>query len=256
MDAEWSFYTRIYGGTSASNLTRFHILTADSLTADGYYIQVGGNNDNITFYTVRNGTNNKVIEHADRKQVIPQDDADIYVRLTRGQDGVFHLYSLVEHVDNDYVEEGTYPADNVQAQLVALCMKNSSKRGYDLYWDDISVSGEPQTESAAASASDLPLTLSSDCLSLHGEGHDAEISIAYTCPDDTYKATMQVYSADGRLMRTCYEADPLESSGKLTWNGKKNNDEQVEIGVYVIILEITSSHHPSIRKRYPIAVLH
>jgi len=268
IEAEWSFYTRIYNGTSAYNQTRFYILSADSITADAFYVQVGGTNHNITLYQLRNGRSTKRIESDARKNILPDNDAKVQVRLTRDADGDFHLYSMVTKKDSDLVEEGSYHIDWMQSQMVALYMKNSKDRGKDLYFDNITVSGKEQeyipqedddqntTTPSASTSSDIVLQPNTDYLSLHQQSHVAQFILDYTAPADTYIANMQVYSADGRLMRTCYRLTPMETSGQLVWNGCNDKEQKVEIGIYVIILEITSKTNAPIRKRYPVAVVY
>ena len=259
IDAEWSFWTRIYGGCSAHNLTRFYIMTSDSLTGDGYYVQVGGTNKNITLYQVHHGNAQKVIENEGRKKVLSSDDCECFVRLTRDSQGLFTLYSSVVNVDTDYVEEGHYFVPMLPAQYVGLMLKNSKERGTDLYMDDIHVSGEPQEQPITPVSADtisLTLDLSNDCLSLNHDGYEDEVYLSYSCPANTFRANMTVYSGDGRFICTCYANNPMDAEGRLVWNGKDSHGNEVEIGVYVLIVEITSDTHAPIRKRYPIAVLH
>jgi len=255
IDAQWDFFTRIYGGTSVYNLTRFYILSADSITADGYYVQVGGTNHNVTLYRQAGGKATKVIEAEERTNSVPSTDAYVQVSLTRDAEGSFHLYSRIEGMDDDFVEEGSYWTSYVKASYVALYGKNSAKRGHDLYWDDIAVSGEEQTEKMEQTPA-ITLTPSTDCISLHEQGHENELRIDYEGPANTYTAHMHVYSADGRLVRTCYQQELLDSHGSLIWNGLNDQGQSVAIGVYVVLLEITSPNVAPIGKRYPIAVLY
>ncbi len=259
INAEWSFWTRIYGGCSAYNLTRFYIMTSDSLTGDGYYVQVGGTNKNITLYQVRHGKSQKVIENEGRKKILSSGDCECFVRLTRDNQGLFTLYSSVANVDSDYVEEGHYVVSMLPAQYVGLMLKNSKERGTDLYMDDIHVSGEQQEQPVTPVSADtieLTLDLSNDCLSLNHDGYEDEVYLSYSCPPDIFRANMTVYSGDGRFIRTCYANNPMDAEGQLVWDGKDSHGNEVEIGVYVLIVEITSDTHAPVRKRYPIAVLH
>jgi hypothetical protein len=107
LEAEWSFWTKIDGGTSTYNLTRFYISDSEDFMHSGFYVQIGGVNKNVVLYKVTGSTSKKVIENSLRKGILEREDISVSVKLTRDEYGVFRLYSFVEDEDEDFVEEET-----------------------------------------------------------------------------------------------------------------------------------------------------
>lgn len=262
VDAEWSFWTRIYGGCSAYNLTRFYLMEDEELQ-EGYYVQVGGTNKNVTLYRLHRGGGTKVIENEARVKGLGS-DARVNVRLTRSEDGVMRLYSNVERQDTAEICEGSYWIDWLQPQWVGLMLKNSKDRGTDMYFDSIVVRGEMQHEpipEPQPEVGEVTLALSNECLSLNGDGYEDEVRIDYTIAnaeeDETgYWYTAAIYDADGVIVRDLGRHLPMDASGSIVWDGKNRFDHKVAIGVYIVIVEITNEHARPVRERFTIAVLH
>ncbi|MCQ2342987.1 MAG: hypothetical protein MJZ75_05825 [Paludibacteraceae bacterium] len=257
IDAEWAFWCHFYGTCSAYNLLRMYIMESDSMEGNGYFVQVGGANRNITLCRQEDGKVTKLIENADRKQVLDA-NASVAVRLTRDERGQWNLFSQVEGVDMDEQIEGDAFANMVQSRYVALLFKNSSQRGTDLYMDDIVVQGDRQDEPLIQQNNDgtVEINREGESITLQRDGFEDEVRLVYTCPDDTYHAHLHIYSSDGRLIRTLCQNRPMGMSGILVWDGTDQQGEDVTIGVYVMLLEITSPAHAPIRKKYPVAVVH
>ncbi len=259
INAEWSFSARIYGGTSAHNMIRYYIADTDSLTGDCFFVQVGGANKNITLCKQRNGEISKSIESASRKQILSRDDIRVHVRVTRDDQGVFHLYSIVDELDENEVEEGTYFINYLQPHYIGLMLKNSMQRGWDLYMDDIAVSGEEQNRPIVEdldtdNQEHITMHLSADYLSLSQT--EPALQLFYATQDNTCRGTVCVYSADGRLIKTLCRNFPMDTEGIWSWNGIGDSGQLVPIGVYVLIAEITSDTVRPVRKRFTIAVIH
>jgi hypothetical protein len=93
--AEWQFWVRISGTCSAYNLIRFYIaLEEEDVTSNGFFVQVGGANKNITLYQQKNGDAKKIIEDTTRKKILDSGASYLHVRVTRSEDGILRLYSL------------------------------------------------------------------------------------------------------------------------------------------------------------------
>ena len=107
INAEWQFWVRISGTCSAYNLIRFYIaLEEEDVTSNGFFVQVGGANKNITLYQQKNGDAKKIIEDTTRKKILDSGASYLHVRVTRSEDGILRLYSQVEGKDSDWSEEG------------------------------------------------------------------------------------------------------------------------------------------------------
>lgn len=264
VDAEWSGWVRISGTCSAYNLVRCYLtLNGDSLQADAYYVQIGGANKNIVLYEQSHGNTSKVIENEVRKKILNDAAAVVCWRVTRGADGVFHLYSQVEGVDSAFVEEGSYFANTVRSEYFALYVKNSKQRGYDFYFDDIAVTGNPQgTPVHPSDDSDTSDTCTSssvhlltESISPNGDGYEDEACISYTLPDDGYYATLDVYMPTGVLVRHICQNQSLPAEGTLCWDGTSGQHTPVEIGVYVLYIELkTTKTKDVLRRKFAVAV--
>lgn len=264
IDAEWSGWVRISGTCSAYNLARCYLtLNGDSLQADAHYVQIGGANKNIVLYEQRNGNAYKVIENEARKKILNGAAAVVRWRVTRGADGVFHLYSLVEGVDSAFVEEGNHFANMVRSEYFALYVKNSKQRGYDFYFDDIAVAGNPQDMPIhAEDDTDTPDTpvwsavyLLTESISPNGDGYEDEACISYNLPDDGYCATLSVYTPTGVSVRQVCESQPLSAAGTLCWDGTTAQGTPVEIGVYVLAIELKNTKTKDVlRRKFAVAV--
>lgn len=256
LEAEWSFWTRIDGGTSAYNLTRFYISESEDFMLNDFYVQIGGANKNIVLYKTLNNENKKVIENPLRKGILQSDDISVFIKLTRDKFGVFRLYSLVEDLDEDFVEEGSYFEEFFKPQYCTVFAKYSKLRGRDMYFDDIQISGIEQNVPIQREESS-EIKLLTEAITINGDGYNDEMLISYNLPMQGYRVTMNVYTADGVLIATPYDNVEINDSGLLVWKGFSSVGKRVEIGVYIATLEfIHKNALVPIQKSFPIAVLY
>ncbi|MBO5660716.1 MAG: hypothetical protein J6R98_06775, partial [Bacteroidaceae bacterium] len=94
---------------------------------------------NITLYQQTNGNAKKIIEDTTRKKILDSGASYLHVRVTRSDNGIMRLYSQVEGKDSAWNTEGEYFTPMLTSHYSAICVKNSKKRGYDFYVDDICV---------------------------------------------------------------------------------------------------------------------
>lgn len=264
IEAEWSGWVRISGTCSAYNLMRCYLtISGDSLNADAYYVQIGGANKNIVLYEQSNGSASKVIENEARKKILNNAVAVVRWRATRGADGIFHLYSQVEGTDSTMVEEGICFANQVHSEYFALYVKNSKQRGYDFYFDDIAVTGSPQSSpihpSEDSDTSDThtspSIHLITESISPNGDGYEDEACVSYALPDEDYRATFDVYTPTGVLVRHICQSQTLPAAGTLCWDGANAQGSPVEIGVYVLAIELKNTKTKDVlRRRFAVAV--
>lgn len=265
IEASWSGWVRISGTCSAYNLVRCYLtLAGDSLSADAYYVQIGGANKNIVLYEQRNSNAIKVIENQERKKILSGSAMCVDWRVTRGADGMFHLYSQIEGIDSMSVEEGAYFANEVYSTYFAVYVKNSKQRGYDFYMDNISVSGVPQAlpihpedESHDPNGNEERATirLLTESISPNGDGYEDEACLSYILPDDDYRTTLSVYTPTGVLVKQICKEQETPATGTLCWDGADGRGASVEIGVYVLAVEMKNSKtKDALRRRFAVAV--
>lgn len=255
--AEWRFWVRISGTCSAYNLIRFYIALEDEdVTSNGFFVQVGGANKNITLYQQRNGDAKKIIEDTTRKKILDSDASYLHVRVTRSEDGILKLSTLVEGKDSIWTKEGEYFATMMTSNYCALLVRNSKKRGYDFYLDDIYVKGEIQQISLTDDLSnkETSIELLAESISPNGDGWEDEACIRYQSPYPKSSAQLSVYTANGVLVKNL-PATSSSSEGIVCWDGTNKHGEIVDIGVYVLHVEIKSPNAPTTRQRYAVAVV-
>lgn len=261
IDAEWGCWLRISGTCSAYNLVRFYLtLASEDTRSDGYFVQIGGANKNITLYEQQDSLATKVIEHSERKKILDMDASYLRVKVTRESDGMFRLYSLVEGKDSIWIEEGSIFVPMVESKYSAIAVKNSKTRGYDFYIDDVYVKGERQQASLAGDADEemtgkAHLQIVSENLSPNGDGWEDEVCVQYEVPNDDYKATIQVYTANGILVKQLCKKEAISPTGEICWDGTTANGSTADIGVYVLYVELQNGKtHDTLRHRAAVAL--
>ena len=259
IDAEWRCWVRIAGTCSAYNMFRFYIaMVHEDVLSDGYFVQIGGANKNITLYEQRDGSATKIIEHPLRKKLLDTSESRVYIKVTRAQNGVFRLYSMVESQDSTWVEEGSAFAQMVESAYSAVAVKNSQKRGYDFFIDDIYVTGAVQLSPLTPTVDDetgrAEVRILTDNISPNGDGWEDDVCVEYSVPNDGYTATLYVYTANGVLVDCIYDKQALSQTGLLCWNGHVD-DKVADIGVYVLYLELQNAKtRDMLRHRFAVSL--
>jgi hypothetical protein len=64
--------------------------------------------------------------------------------------------------------------------------------------------------------------------------------IDYSLETQGYLATVKIYDAKGRLVKTLFENELLGQEGSLKWNGITDEGRKARIGIYIILAEIFS----------------
>ncbi|MCM1034213.1 MAG: lamin tail domain-containing protein [Paludibacter sp.] len=144
-NAEWTFWCRIATTPSANNWIRFYLLsdTDNPQQGNGWFVQIGGADKNITLCRQNAGNTDVVIVNTLRKQMLKVEDNKIQVRITLDENGIFRLFSWVIGVDSDYVFEGEYRTSYVgEGEWCSILVRNTAKTGDCFYIDDITVAGE------------------------------------------------------------------------------------------------------------------
>lgn len=69
------------------------------------------------------------------------------------------------------------------------------------------------------------------------DGFDDVVNINYNFSEPGYVATILIYDAKGRLVKTLLQNELLGTSGTYSWDGTSDNNEKGRIGIYVIFVE-------------------
>lgn len=142
-DAVWEFRVIINYTTSSSNYASVYLISdVADLTkgCNGYYVQIGGTNDEVSLFYQQGTTKTKIIDGVDKR--VDGKPVDVRVRVTRGKQGNFTLYSKIAS-ENDYFKEGTTKNDKLKTtKYFGLLFVNTSTTGSFYFFDDIKVTGD------------------------------------------------------------------------------------------------------------------
>jgi hypothetical protein len=258
INAEWQCWVRISGACSTYNQVRFYLtLFSNDIYDDGYFVQIGGANKNITLYEQKEGTSTKIIEHPDRIKCLDASASYVSVRATRDEKGVFRLFSWIEGIDTTWIEEGAIFVPMVRSAYTALWVRNSKTRGYDFYIDNVSVRGEEQYQILGdeSMGDKTSVQLLSENISPNHDGWEDEVCIQYSTPDDDYRATCTVYTANGVLVKQLCQQTAIPQIGTICWDGTTDKGTIAEIGVYVLYIELSSTTtHDTLRQRMAVSL--
>lgn len=145
---EVSFWSKIGVVPSSNQLIRVYIISSNDnpLDGEGYYIQIGGTNRNITFNRQHNNKNTKLIENSDRIDILNSDNNEVLVKLETKNNAIY-LYSMVVDIDNDYVEEGYCSVDYMgESNYCSVVYKNTQSSRNSFFLDNIVVKGDITNE--------------------------------------------------------------------------------------------------------------
>lgn len=249
-EAEWTFRCRITTKTTAYNNLRFYIMnTSESPTeTEGWYVQVGGNNKNITLRKQTGEKHETVINNEERHDLLASEDEKIEIRVTL-REGVFSLWSKVENIDENFVHEGDHKAREIdECKYLSIAVRNTAKTGQCFYIDDIraegsEVAGGYQIEGSEGEKEQEQKkeTIWSEqkSFSPDEDGYNDKFIIHYSLPSDGYTMQMRVFTADGILLYT--ETEEAGMDGETYWDGKTHGGRKAGIGVYVVYCELTNS---------------
>lgn len=141
-NAVWKCSFKIKHTTSASNYASMYVIS-DKASIEkglkGYYVQVGGTNDEVSLFYQDGNKKQKIIDGEDKRT--DGNPVEIKVKLTRDEDAVFRLYSQLP-TETDWYFEGEVKHDLVQkSKYFGLVYSNTSTTGDCYYFDYIYVEG-------------------------------------------------------------------------------------------------------------------
>ncbi len=87
-------------------------------------------------------------------------------------------------------------------------------------------------------ANDDPVSVSPEIFSPDNDGINDVLNINYKFDVAGYTANINVYDANGRLIRNLIKNEQLGTSGNFSWDGITNDNEKARIGIYIIYFEV------------------
>ena len=143
-NATWECTVKIAYNPSAYNYACVYLASdKKDITSgcNGYYVQIGGANDEVSLYVQEGTKKTKIIDGTDKRTDC--NPVELRIKVTRDSSGNFALYSKLAS-ENDFVQEGTTQNNNVvkSSTYFGLLFTNTAQTGKDYYFDDIVVTGD------------------------------------------------------------------------------------------------------------------
>ncbi|MBP6635794.1 MAG: lamin tail domain-containing protein, partial [Paludibacter sp.] len=159
VNAQWKAHIIINYSTSSSNYAAMYIISEnENLTSgcNGYYVQIGGTNDEISLFLQQGTKKTKIIDGLDKR--IADDSVNVEVKVTRDGNGNFELWSK-KASENEYILEGkTQNNAVVNSYYFGLLYSNTSTTGKAYIFDNIEVTGEKAEDHINPTIKQLKIT--------------------------------------------------------------------------------------------------
>ncbi|MFK8100962.1 MAG: lamin tail domain-containing protein [Saprospiraceae bacterium] len=89
-----------------------------------------------------------------------------------------------------------------------------------------------------ANPGDDLISLSSDRLSPDGDAFEDFVQIFYVTPATGYTAKINIYDAQGRMIKQLVDQDLLAREGSYKWDGSTDNGGKARLGIYVLWVQL------------------
>lgn len=188
-DATWEFWVMLDFNPSSSNEARVYVVSNQqdiSGPLSGYFVNIGGTNDDISLYKQDNNTLTKIIDGPD--DFTDTDPVNVRVRLTRSAAGLWELYADTSGGSNFVLQGDTIENSYTQSFHFGVYCEYTSTRSDKFYFDDFMVSGSVFVDSI------LPEVVSVGATSAN------QVDVVFSEPVSASTANnASNYSADGGL---------------------------------------------------------
>lgn len=195
-NAVWECWIKINYSTSASNYAAIYLVSDQSdVTAgcNGYYVQVGGTNDEVSLFVQEGTKKTKIIDGADKRT--DGNPVELRVKVTRDAEGNFALYTKLANETNFVLEGTTQNKAVVTSSYFGLLFSNTSTTGSAYYFDDIVVTGDKTIDKLAPEWISLTLEQPDKLILLFSEPMDFSKS-AFSIDQGIGSPSSQSISAD------------------------------------------------------------
>jgi hypothetical protein len=243
-DAVWECWVKITYPTSSSNYAAVYIASDNNdITAgcNGYYVQIGGTNDEVSLFVQEGTKKTKIIDGTDKRT--DGSTVELRIKVTRDSFGNFCLYSKLVS-ESDFVLEGTVQNNTIkQSSYFGLLFSNTSTTGSAYYFDDIDVTGNRVIDNVFPEWISLNLLQPDKLVLGFSEAMDFS-EAAYNVNQDIGSPTSQNHSTDNKTITLTFDKNfeksiiyDLKISGLKDLAGNILPESQRSIGIPEPILE-------------------
>ncbi len=150
-NAQWQFYVKMDFATSSSNFARVYLMSRDSnlndSTTRGYYVLLGGTNDEIAIFRQEGNSKSAVLRSAPK--VLDTDPVELLVRIQRDAQGTFTLEADTTLSGNFFTVGSATDSTFLSSEYFGVYCEYTSTRADRFYFDDFKLSGDPFIDSIA-----------------------------------------------------------------------------------------------------------
>jgi len=227
-NATWECAVKIAYNPSAYNYANVYLASDKSDVSsgcNGYYVQIGGSNDEVSLYVQEGTRKTKIIDGKDKRT--DSNVVDLRIKVTRDALGNFTLYSRLAG-ESDFVQEGTVLNNAVKnSTYFGVLFVNTALTGKDYYFDDIVVNGDKAIDKEPPLWTSLSVEQPNRLNLRFSEAMDISHS-AYTVDQGINSPSSQVVSDDKTLISLTFDTDfergklyTLQTSGLTDLAGNK-----------------------------------
>jgi len=98
--------------------------------------------------------------------------------------------------------------------------------------------GLPNSQAGSETEIQDEITPEPKAFSPNGDGYNDELKIKFKFSKPGYIANVRIFDAVGRQVRFLVKNQSLAQQGSWTWDGKSESGQKLNIGVYIILVEI------------------
>jgi hypothetical protein len=146
------------------------------------------------------------------------------------------------------VERVTYPNQSLKGVSRERIDHERSANDGDNWWRSVDSSGATpgrQNSVQVIFSTSVNVRIDPNPFSPDDDGFEDRTEIEFEIPLGV-DLTMKIYDRKGRLARTLFD-NQAQVSGKVSWDGRKDNGEKVRSGLYILLVE-TKGEHRQVRK--------
>ncbi len=98
--------------------------------------------------------------------------------------------------------------------------------------------GLPNSQTGSETEIQDEITPEPKAFSPNGDGYNDELAINFKLSKPGYMANVRIFDAVGRLIVHLVKNQSLAQDGSWTWDGKNDSGQKLNIGVYIILVEL------------------
>ncbi len=147
-DAIWNIFVKLQFNPSSSNYCNVYLTSNNSnleSDVDGYFVKIGGVNDEISLYRQDAMKQTKIIDGKD--DLLDVDSVFVYVKVTRDVYGNWELYSDLSLTGNYELEGAAFDNNYYTSEYFGIVCAYTSTRSNKFFFDDVIIKGDPFNDS-------------------------------------------------------------------------------------------------------------